>query len=220
MKDKSLIYLGLLLSFFWFADTFTKIFIYYQPLRTLWFSSAGLGITIIALFTKSSFLITSMISALSAIEGVWIIGFLSKLLFNKALPGVAEYAFRRGYPGWEFVITLYHLFLIPILLFAVFKTKRVHKLGWLGATVFTTIIAFATYFLADNKENINCIYKLDYCQSFLKPLYQFDNPERIFIGILFLTLILFMPINWLILRITNHFARGGGETLSKAEWMP
>lgn len=193
-------YFALILFLFWIADTFTKIFILGEPLRTLWFSSVGLIITAIALFTESSFLITSMFSALAVIEGIWDIGFFSKLLFNISIPGVAVYAFQNGYPNWQFVITLYHLFIIPALFFAVIKIKKIHKWGWIGATLFTSLIAFLTYTLPGNKENINCIFRVDYCQSFLKPLYQFDNPERILVGVYLLSALLFLPLNYLLIR--------------------
>lgn len=201
----TLFYLGILMFSFWLADTYTKIFIMHSPLRTLWFSSAGLGVTAIALFTRSSFLITSMFSALTVIEGIWDAGFLSKILFNKTIPGVAEYVFTPNYPKWEFAITMYHLLLVPIIIFALYKIKKIHKLGWLGATIFTSVVGFSTYFLVKEDENINCVKTVDYCQSFFKPLYQFDNPVRIFLGIFFLTILLFIPLNFLLLKAKRLF---------------
>lgn len=185
---------------FWLADTYSKVFIMHAPLRTLWFSSTGLAVTTIALFTRSSFLITSMFSALTVIEGIWDIGFLSKLLINKTIPGVAEYMFQPNFPNWEFGITLYHLFLVPVIIFALIKVHKIHKLGWLGATIFTSIVAFATYTLVKNGDNINCVFTIDYCRSFMQPLYNFENPFRIFLGIFFLALFLFIPLNWIILK--------------------
>ncbi|HZQ29974.1 MAG TPA: hypothetical protein VFA93_02770 [Patescibacteria group bacterium] len=130
LKDP-LFYLGVLMFLFWIADAVYKTFVLQAPLRTLWFSSAALGITTIALFTKSSFLITSMFSAVTITEGIWDVGFFSQLLFHKAIPGVATYAFASHYPKWEFFITLYHLFLVPVVIFALVKLKKFTDLdGW------------------------------------------------------------------------------------------
>lgn len=142
-----------------------------------------------------------MFSALTIIEGIWDLGFFSKLLLNKEIPGVATYAFTSNYPRWEFFITIYHLLIVPIVIFALFKIKKIHSMGWLGASIFTAIVSITTYLFVRGRENINCIYKVDYCQNFLKPLYQFSNPFRIFLGILFLTIFLFAPLNYLILKL-------------------
>lgn len=207
MKKDSLFYLGTLMFFFWILDAAYKTFVLHAPLRTLWFSSAGLGVTTLALFTKNSFLITSMFSALTVIEGIWDVGFFSQLLFGIKIPGVAEYAFASNYPRWEFFITMYHLLLVPVVIFALIKVKKIHKLGWLGATLFTTVISFLTFFLVRGKENINCIFSQDYCQFFLKPLYQFDNPARIFMGIFILTFFIYIPLNILLVKIGRYIRK-------------
>lgn len=200
---------------FWVADAVYKAFVLQAPLRTLWFSSAALGVTTMALFTRSSFLITSMFSAVTITEGIWDVGFFSQLLFHRAIPGVATYAFTPHYPKWEFFITMYHLLIVPVVIFALIKVRKIHKLGWLGATLFTTIVSFLTYFLVNGKDNINCIFSADYCQFFFKPLYQFDNPLRIFIGVSALTILLFIPLNWIILKIEDYF-RAGETTLTNS----
>lgn len=214
MKRDSLFFLGVLMFSFWFADTIYKTFVLHAPLRTLWFSSAGLGVTTLALFTRSSFLITSMFSALTVIEGVWDVGFFSQLLFHKKISGVAEYAFASNYPKWEFFITLYHLLIIPVIIFALIKVKKIHKFGWLGATLFTSIVVFLTYFLVQSPENINCIKTIDYCQTFFRPLYRFDNPLRIFVGIFVATLFLYLPLNLILIRVGDFLRRNYFENTS------
>ncbi len=193
-----LFYLGLLLLFFWLADSFDKIFIAHKAFRMLWYSSASLALTTIALLFKNDFLIVTAAGATMIIEGVWILGFFSILLFGRHLTGIAEYMFAPHFPKLEFAITMYHMLIVPFAILAVHRVRKISKFGWLGASSFALAVGFLTYLLVPKTENVNCVYAIDHCQSFFWYLYTISNPARIFVAVFFLTFGIYIPTNYLV----------------------
>lgn len=193
------------LVIFWLLDVFNKIFIAHVPLDVLWYSSLSLLLLIVALLTENVFLLSSAFCIVFFIEGMWSIGFLSILVADKHLLGIAEYAFSSGYPKQEFVITLYHLLLVPASFIGISTIKTVHKQAWIGALIFSTFVALATFLLAQPTNSINCIYIKKYCQNFLWFLYDFPIPLRIFLGITLITLFIYIPTNYLLLKFGKLF---------------
>lgn len=207
-----LFYLALILSGFWVADAYLKIFILHAPQRMLWYSSAGLFFVTIGLFKKNSFILTAMFCALAINESLWMISFFSTLFFGKNIGDVAAYAFKPNYPTRQFIITLHHLFLVPSSIIGLISIRKVHAYGWVGSFMFAIGLAFLTYFFPDPKgENINCMIKetIGSCRLYFSYLYSsFKDVDRIWLifpTILSLTLFVYLPINWILIKIFGYF---------------
>lgn len=205
LKDP-LFYIGLITLSYWIADTYLKIFILHAPNRMLWYSSAGLLITTIGLFKRSSFLLTAMFCALVINESIWTISFFSNLFFHKDITNVASYAFKQDYPIYKFIITTYHLTLVPAATIGLVTVRKIHRFGWLGSFCFVTFLALLAFLFPDPfGENVNCVARetVGSCRlyfSYLYPLGQFWGMIAAFGS---LTLVIYLPLNYLLLYISK-----------------
>lgn len=194
-------YLGVVCLLVWIVDFINIVFIIQKSITLLWYSNTGLLATAIALLRRDSRLIFTLFCALFVIEGIWGVGFFSLLLFNKAIPGVADYAFAPSYSNKDFILSLYHLVTPISLLVALVKFRKVYKYGWVGAMIFASVLTFITYFLVDKSQNVNCVHTLDHCRSMLSFLYTFNNPLRLFLGIACITVVVYIPTNYILYQI-------------------
>jgi len=192
--------LGTICLGYWLLNLLDAL-VNHRPSWLLWYSSAGLFTTGIALLTENTLLIYSAFCALFAMEGLWTIDFLYAILVKKSLLGFTAYAFAPSFGRKDFFMTLYHI-LIPIsLLTAILNNPKANKYGWLGAIVFVSILGFLTYFLVGPNDRVNCIHSLSSCQSVFTFLYKIQNPYRIFVALLGLVIFVYVPSNYLVITL-------------------
>ncbi|QQG44339.1 MAG: hypothetical protein HYW86_00250 [Candidatus Roizmanbacteria bacterium] len=215
LKDP-LFFISLITFAFWLADAYLKIFILKAPQRMLWYSATGLGLTTIALMTRNSFLITSMFCALVINESIWTISFISNFFLKADIVQVADYAFKASYSKFKFIVTSYHLFLVPALVAGLLVTKKIHRLGWLGAYFFASIVAVLAYILPDPfGENINCVRSegvrmTESCKLYFSSFYNgFNDFPMIFIVTAILAYFVYLPINYLLLFLGKRMKQWG-----------
>lgn len=193
--------LGLVGSFFWILDTINKIFILQKPYQMIWYSSMGLLFTTIGLFKKNSLLLTSMFCALLLLESFWLISYFSTVLFHHTFTPFADYAFSPAFPKFESFTTLYHILLVPSVIYALIKLKKIHPLGFLGAFAFATSLALISTKIVPPSDNVNCIYAP--CEGLFTRLYLYPNPLRILIATFSLTLYVYLPFNRVALNLSR-----------------
>ncbi len=200
LKDP-LFWLGLVTLSFWLADAYLKIFILEAPSRMLWYSAVGLLIITIGLFKRSSFLLVAMFCALVINETVWTLSFFTNLLFHRDVTNVAAYAFKPNYPKFRFIVTMYHLILVPSIVIGLVVMRKVHRFAWIGAYIFALVLGILTLFFPDPLgENVNCIVRetIGSCRLYFSWFYRFKGFGFIFIVSAFLGLFFYLPINYLI----------------------
>lgn len=202
IKDP-LFLLGMLSISFWILDSLNKIFILHKPYLMIWYSSVGLLLTAIGLIRKNSFLLSSMFCALLLIESMWLISFFTILIVHHPITPIANYAFAADFPRFEFFTTLYHILLVPSVVFALTLIKKVHPLGWLGAFIFATGVSLIALLITPNNDNVNCIYAP--CEELFNHLYQYPNPWRIFLATISLTFFVYLPLNIATLKLAKRF---------------
>jgi len=203
-KDR-LFYLGLFTFFYWLADTYYKIFILSEPSKLFWYSSVGLFFVSVGLFRRSSLLLTAMFCMLVINESIWTLSFFSNLLLKNDIFYVASYAFNPQYPKLGLFITMYHLALVPSAIIGLITIKKIHKFGWFLAFVVALTFAYLAYFFPDSKENINCIQRVTKgsCELYFSFLYNYDKPLRIFLAAILLMILVYIPINILLLKLAK-----------------
>lgn len=215
---KVLFYLASIAASFWVADAILKSIILGAPRRMLWYCSIGLGLTAIALFRRSPFLLTTLFCLLLVSEGLWTVSFFSQLLTGVDINGVASYFFAPNYPWYQAAITLYHLILVPFLIVGIIKVGKIHPWGWLGAFIISYVLGFLAFIFPDQVENVNCVQRLTHnlCEVFFSPFYGIENKLfMIFLGVANVTIIFYIPINaalLLIARLRWFPARGSNSS--------
>jgi hypothetical protein len=124
----------------------------------LWGSDIALIATVPALWLESSLLASMMFIGILLPEIVWNLAFFGRLLTGKRWVGLTDYMFDPTKPRYLRAISLFHVFLPPLLLW------MVARLGYdsdalLGQTLLTWVLLPLTYRLADPKvENVNWVF--------------------------------------------------------------
>lgn len=199
-RNSFITFLGVVCIVYWLVDFIFNALIPHHFSWLLWYSSAGLLLTGIALLLQNNILIYSLFCALFIPELTWIIDFVGKFLFHKSLFGFTFYLNGLDFAGKSLYLTLYH-FLIPAsLLFAIYHSKKIFIYGWLGALVFGSIIAFLTYTFVGQHDQVNCMQSLSPCKTVFSFLYAIPNPQRIFTTLFFLVIFIYIPTNFIILK--------------------
>lgn len=202
-KPDTLTTLGIIALIYWAIDVFNNYFIHHT-VWSLWISSVGIGLTALSLLTRNTFLMTSLFSALFIVESFWSIGFFSHALFNTSLWGLTDYLFDGTHSRTDFLITSYHLLIVPFLFIGILKERALHSRAWLGAAVFAGALAAITYFLAGQHENVNCVHTVEKCKPFMTFLEDTANPLRTALGIMIATFFLFLPTNYLLMKLMRR----------------
>jgi len=147
------------LSYTAFAVVTVAVYAVKYPLwNFLWGSDIALIATVPALWLESSLLASMMLVGILLPELVWNAAFFGRLLTGKRLVGLTDYMFDPTKPRYLRAISLFHVFLPPLLLW------MVARLGYdsdalFGQALLTWVLLPLTYWLADPKvENVNWVF--------------------------------------------------------------
>ena len=159
-----------------------------------WFCVANLFLLVLGLYLRSNFLISSVVVSSFITETFWLFDVISFLIWKKLFFGVAGYLFFLR--PLEFILTFYHIFLLVVPLYIVFKERNFHKYAWIFSSFYFFVIALLSLSLPGH--NVNCVRAL--CEmgvfDFLDVLNTGIMPVFVLTW-LFNTLVLFIPINYL-----------------------
>lgn len=197
-RNPVLFALGIFCLVFWIADLVNIVFFIHKPAYLLWYSTSGLLLTAVALLLRSRRLISILFCALFVPEAMWSIDFLGKIIFDRHVFGLTSYMF--AFSKKDFVMSLYHLFLPPILLVAVSQTRTVYRYSWLFAGFYTVALTVLTLFLVAQNEPVNCVHQLTRCRGFFSVFFTaLPYPYHIFVAVALAVLIIFIPTNYALL---------------------
>jgi hypothetical protein len=169
-------------------------FVKYGPVNFLWFSDIALITTVPALWLQSSLLASMMALAILLPELFWNLGFFARLLFGVNLSGLSAYMFDKTRPLYLRLLSLFHIFLPPLLFW------MVYKLGYDSrALLFQTLLAWLilplSYLLTRPAENINWTLGPG-------PTPQKKFPPLVYLSMLMLLfpLVFYLPTHYLLAR--------------------
>jgi hypothetical protein len=122
----------------------------------LWFSDIALILTVPALWLENALFVSMMALATLLPDGVWIAGFCTGVLTGKPIWGLADYMFKDEKPRYVRALSLFHLFLPPLLVWAVWR------LGYdgdalAGQTLLAWVVLPLSYKLTDPEQNVNWV---------------------------------------------------------------
>ena len=89
---------------------------HHGPANFLWFSDIALVVTLIAAWLESSLLASMQAVSVVLLELVWTIDFLARLIFMVEVTAITQYMFKREIPLFVRGLSLFHLWLPPLLL--------------------------------------------------------------------------------------------------------
>ena len=129
----------------------------YGPSNFLWFSDIALLVSVVALWSQSALLASMQAVAVLAVETVWIIDFAAGIAFDVQLTGLTRYMFDRRRTLAFRLLSLFHVWLPPLLVWMVYDFGYDRR-ALLLQTVACWIILPLTYLLTDPADNINWVF--------------------------------------------------------------
>ena len=174
------------------AITLAVYFVKIGPKNYLWFSDIALILTGVALWLESPLLAGMMAVGVLLPETGWNLSYFAGLLTGKHLSGVAAYMFDQDTPRYLRALSLFHVFLPPLLVWLVWRLGYAPEAA-VAQIALAGIVLPLTYALTDPEENINKVYgPLDKPQTRVPPL--------VYLALLMLALVLlvYLPTHLLL----------------------
>ena len=125
----------------------------------LWFSDVALFSTVPALWLESPLLTSMQAVSITVPELGWTIDFAAQALFRKRPIGLADYMFDARIPRAVRAVSLFHLWLPGLLLWALSRLGYDRRAIW-RQMLATWILLAVTYAVTDPVEDINWVYGL------------------------------------------------------------
>lgn len=157
----------------------------------VWFCNHSMLITGTAVLLRNRFWLTAMLNWSVVPITIWVVDFIGKVLFNTHIFNVTNYMFEG--PSWGHIISMQHLFAVPLMLYALILMGKPNKWAWLGTLLQSAILFVLSYFYITPDYNINCVHTA--CISWLEWLPAY--PAAWFI----LTALMFFATNWALVWI-------------------
>ena len=158
----------------------------------LWFSDIALLATVPALWLESRLLAGMMAVGVLFPEIFWNLSFFVRLLTGKRISGLTDYMFDPKYPLYLRLLSLFHVFLPPLLLWLVARLGYEHD-AWLFQTALAWVVLPLSYALTDPKENVNWVHGL-------RNQPQKRIPPLAYLGLLMLAfpVLIFLPTHFIL----------------------
>src|ERR671936_254563 len=125
----------------------------------LWFSDVALLLTVPALWLERPLLASMQAVSVTVPETGWTIDFAAQALFRKRPIGLADYMFDRKIPASIRAVSLFHLWLPPLLLWTV-RRLGYDRRAFRWQMLLTWILLPLTYAVTEPAEDINWVYGL------------------------------------------------------------
>jgi len=168
---------------------------HYGPANFLWFSDVALLAMVPGLWAESRLIVSTMTLAVALPELVWNIDFFARLLTGRAPLGLAGYMFDRSTPRFLRGLSLFHVALPVLLVWAVARLGYDPRAVWVQ-TVLGTVLFILAYALTNPAENINWVFGPG-----AKP--QRFMPRRAYLALVtvFFPLIVYWPTHLVLVRL-------------------
>jgi len=148
----------------------------------LWFCYISLIILGIGFLRKNHFLIKSQINILAIPLLIWTFDFIYFLIFKHSLLNIVNYFFLPGQILSK-IITIQHVFTIPLAFYAIKFIKPISKNSWKLSFIQAAIIFILSRIFSNPEQNLNWVYRTSLNLNI--PYY----PLFWFIGIFFMTIL-------------------------------
>ena len=131
---------------------------YTETAGILWFSYVAFFLIGIGLLTRSSYLIASQLNIVFIPYIIWNIDFFYVLITGNSLWGITNYFFTARQTLAQ-LISLQHLFTIPVSLIAIYLIKLKRKDFWKFSAIQVTLFFFLVRIFSSLERNVNCVFE-------------------------------------------------------------
>ena len=130
---------------------------YYGPANFLWFCDIALLLTLVALWTESSFLASMQLVAVFLGQIVWSADLLCRLTTGKHLIGWTHYMFNEQVPLDIRLLSLYHGWHVFFLLWLVWRLGYDGR-AWIAQSLLAWAVLPVCYFFTDPVRGLNGVF--------------------------------------------------------------
>lgn len=171
---------------------------HYGPSNFLWFSDIGLFGAAVALWTASRLLASMMLLAAGLADAVWSIDFVIALITGWHPVGMTAYMYDAELPVYLRVISLFHLFLPPLLVWIVWKLGYDRR-ALAAQTVFGWLVLWVTFLITDPARNINWAFGYGFKQQDLMPPWMY-----LLLMCMLIPLVMYGPVHVAAMRLLRR----------------
>lgn len=152
LKIAYTLFVALLVPIYW---------VNHGPLHFLWASDLALLGLVVALWRESRLLVSTAAVAVLLPELAWNLDFFTRLVTGRGVTGLGAtaYMFNSAQPLWLRGLSLFHLLLPPLLLWALFRLGYDRR-ALAVTTLLCWVVLPVTYLLTDPAKNINWVFGL------------------------------------------------------------
>jgi hypothetical protein len=130
---------------------------HYGPANFLWYSDVALLAMVPGLWLESPLIASTMSVAVLLPEILWNLDFFARLATGRAPLGLAAYMFHARLPRYLRALSLFHVALPVVLLWAVARLGYDRR-ALVVQTISGTALFLLSYALTDPKDNINWVF--------------------------------------------------------------
>ena len=151
--------IGVVFLFFGVLSVINSVFILQNYGQLVWVCNISLFILGYALLRRNSYLLVGQLCILLIPVLYWNVDFFYVLLFKGSLWGISNYFFEwGGLQDFGRLVTLYHLFSLPLSLYALYLMKRESVHEWVFSVIQITVLFVLAKLFTNSDHNINCVY--------------------------------------------------------------
>jgi hypothetical protein len=161
-------------------------------------------LTCIGLWTSSALIISSQAVASLLIDVVWVLDVGWRFITGHDLVGGVDYLFDPRYALWVRLLSLFHLIMLPLLVWAL------QRLGYdprgVKLQVGIAFLLFISSRFSQPQENINFAFTDPFLHRQWGPA-----PVHLTISLLFVTIVIYLPTHLLLRRVMATPCPSGGN---------
>ncbi len=124
-----------------------------------WICYISLILISIGILIRDDTLILSQLNILTIPLLVWIIDFLSFFIYGKTLLGITDYFFVNNGDIIGKIISLQHLFTVPLSLYALYIIKLKRKDAWKISFIQVILVFIISVYITSQESNLNYVYR-------------------------------------------------------------
>lgn len=153
------LWLGIILLLVWVIDLVDKSTnIYGPPSQALWFCSVMVLVLGIGFLLRSGMVLVAALAMMLVVQPPWLLDFFLQP-GGKSFDGMASYVYGPGFQPWQFLITLRHVFMIPLGVLGVALLGRKSRMAYVIVIAFIAALLLSSYAVPPSEENMNCIHE-------------------------------------------------------------
>jgi hypothetical protein len=165
------------------------------PANFLFLCDVAAGLTCIGLWTNNSLLLSSQAVSSLLIDLAWALDAAWRLVFGRHLIGGTEYLFDARFPLWVRLLSLYHL-LLPFLLLWALSRVGYDRRGWALQSAIAILLLVLSRIAATPEKNINFAFTDPFFHRAWGPA-----PVHLALTSLFLIVVVYLPTHLLLARL-------------------